>query len=357
MTGKVIVFNFDGTGNEPLDCSSNSEAQGDSISNILKLHFLFGGGLHEGEKYGQSMQDNVKASFYYQGIGTYSNALHNALESAFAFSMGDKKAILEKAGRDFTQHYENGDIVLITGFSRGAAIARQFVTIIEDLVNPSACSFVFMCLFDTVTSAGLPNLSSKTRLSNETLYEQMYQLSPIVGRALHMVSIDERRRAFQPNLMNYDPLRVEEIWFPGVHSNIGGGFYDDGLSDVTLSHAIDWLSYLVKCQKLPELTLTMKDVALDEVLPSAYLGIIDDNDLDIQPNEMGHIHYKQRTGLFQRLTLESRKVCVLKNDRIVTDESCLPVIHSSVLARKEQDPDYDPKGLQGIKTRVFSGYI
>ena len=58
-----------------------------------------------------------------------------------------------------------------------------------------------------------------------------------VKRAYHMVALDETRDAFVPTLMDQDPIhpyRIVELWFSGNHSNIGGGYATDQLSDITL---------------------------------------------------------------------------------------------------------------------------
>merc|ERR1719223_1081897 len=49
----------------------------------------------------------------------------------------------------------------------------------------------------------------------------------------HLVSLDDRREPFRPTLFNADP-RVTEVWCPGNHSDVGGGYYHDGLSDCAL---------------------------------------------------------------------------------------------------------------------------
>ena len=41
---KTLVFSFDGTGNEPIDAGKFEEDE--SISNVMKLHVLMGGGFH-----------------------------------------------------------------------------------------------------------------------------------------------------------------------------------------------------------------------------------------------------------------------------------------------------------------------
>ena len=61
-------------------------------------------------------------------------------------------------------------------------------------------------------------------------------VSPKVEAAYHAVALDEDRSAFAPNLMNHRE-GVTEMWFKGVHCDIGGGFEDSRLSDVVL----DWM--------------------------------------------------------------------------------------------------------------------
>jgi uncharacterized protein (DUF2235 family) len=52
------------------------------------------------------------------------------------------------------------------------------------------------------------------------------------------MALDERRRDFPVTRWDPDP-RVEEVWFPGAHSDIGGGnpAKESGLSDV----ALEWM--------------------------------------------------------------------------------------------------------------------
>jgi hypothetical protein len=59
-----------------------------------------------------------------------------------------------------------------------------------------------------------------------------------VDYGLHALAIDEKRGPFRPSLWqlpNHQHFKfVEQVWFPGVHSNIGGSYADRGLSDRTL---------------------------------------------------------------------------------------------------------------------------
>jgi uncharacterized protein (DUF2235 family) len=67
-------------------------------------------------------------------------------------------------------------------------------------------------------------------------------LHPCVERACHAVSIDERRAQFKSTLWtnpdgSFRPndAQVEQVWFAGVHSDVGGGYQECDLSDITLS--------------------------------------------------------------------------------------------------------------------------
>jgi uncharacterized protein (DUF2235 family) len=68
-------------------------------------------------------------------------------------------------------------------------------------------------------------------------------LSDRVDRARHALAIDEERTAFAPELWEEPdpPLpsnkqeTLSQVWFSGVHANVGGGYPDDSLANVSLS--------------------------------------------------------------------------------------------------------------------------
>lgn len=67
----------------------------------------------------------------------------------------------------------------------------------------------------------------------------MQRLSGRVEHGYHALAVDERRRSFAPALWQVDERpggrqHVEQVWFAGVHSNVGGGCPTCGLSDTTL---------------------------------------------------------------------------------------------------------------------------
>ena len=62
----------------------------------------------------------------------------------------------------------------------------------------------------------------------------------MVENAYHALAIDERRTPFEPTLWMHKPKpgqTIEQVWFCGVHSDVGGGYPERGLSDITL----DWM--------------------------------------------------------------------------------------------------------------------
>jgi uncharacterized protein (DUF2235 family) len=66
------------------------------------------------------------------------------------------------------------------------------------------------------------------------------RLTRYVRNAFHALAINEYRRWFTPIL--YDGVRgegqrLEQVWFAGAHSDVGGGYHSAGLSDI----ALDWM--------------------------------------------------------------------------------------------------------------------
>lgn len=125
----------------------------------------------------------------------------------------------------------------------------------EKAENDSLISF--LGVWDTVDAYGFPvdefirawdmvvwPLSAKDR-----------ELSPRVARACHALALDEQRESFEPMLWNEDGMqpkariedeRLSQVWLPGVHANVGGGYPDDGLAFV----ALDWM--IGQCEELVE---------------------------------------------------------------------------------------------------------
>lgn len=97
----------------------------------------------------------------------------------------------------------------------------------------------FIGVWDTVDAVGLP-FDEATDFWNTLIFRFKFRdqkLHPNIKKACHALSIDDQRESFHPLLWHNEDRRIEQVWFPGVHSNVGGGYPQQGLSLVTL----DWM--------------------------------------------------------------------------------------------------------------------
>ncbi|MFE5311019.1 DUF2235 domain-containing protein [Isoptericola sp. NPDC056605] len=94
----------------------------------------------------------------------------------------------------------------------------------------------FLGVFDTVGALGVPGPSRRKNRFHDV------SLSPAVLTARQALAIDERRLTFAPCLWTVPdgdpPDRVQQVWFPGTHGDVGGGGARCGLSDV----ALQWMA-------------------------------------------------------------------------------------------------------------------
>lgn len=94
-------------------------------------------------------------------------------------------------------------------------------------------------IWDTVGSLGIP-LGRFNPLQRANQFHDL-KLSNYIDNAFHAVALDERRSQFKPTLWQADTAAtgqtVEQVWFAGVHSNVGGGYACSGLSDL----AFEWM--------------------------------------------------------------------------------------------------------------------
>ncbi|MCG8642471.1 MAG: DUF2235 domain-containing protein [Desulfobacterales bacterium] len=339
MAGKKIILCFDGTCNDPNDAKKKKniklELKDASISNIFKLHLLLGGGVSKGEEHIKGQK-----SFYYSGVGTYGNKLLQWFNAGLALPNMDVGRIIKKASVDLAKNYQKDDEVFIFGFSRGAAIARRFAATMNKhvrAVNPNAplITVKFLGVFDTVASIGFPNLDDDKKPISDVKFENC-TVADTVETALHMVSLDDKRTAYMPTLMAYDEKRVTEIWFTGGHSDIGGGYRYDGLSDITLNYLIEAIAE----QGLEIRSPLQINFESDECRE---LGLAYD-DIAIQPNPMGKIHQQDRSLLLE-WTLTHRDLRVHLDQPADGRDLPLPLIHHTVVDRIHGDSDYRPVSL------------
>ena len=98
------------------------------------------------------------------------------------------------------------------------------------------CVVHFIGVWDTVGALGVPVTWLNWIGARRHRFHDV-RLDLHIRNACHAVAIDEGRRPFAPALWTNRPARgqnVEQLWFPGVHSDIGGGRPNTGLSDRAL---------------------------------------------------------------------------------------------------------------------------
>lgn len=206
---RLLIFNFDGTWNGRDD---------EYPTNIRILNRL--------------LKVDGQVPFYFAGPGNEDENIWLMEKLGGAFGT-DCRSICDAGYDTLCTAYREGDRIAVTGFSRGAAIARMFCgKVAGEGVNGDKPDIDFLGVFDTV-AAFLPF----GPLQQDTLFGDLH-VSPGVSVARHAVAIDEDRAAFAPNLMNARD-GIVEMWFRGNHADIGGGYKERGLADITLRWMVE----------------------------------------------------------------------------------------------------------------------
>ena len=300
------------------------------------------------KKTGNTRLANGSRTFYYNGVGTYGNFFERKYNAGLASESADVSTIIRLARLDFNKYFVkegNYDYIVVTGFSRGAALARRFASTINDQLGDQ--QIIIEAVYDTVASIGLPNMRPEDRPTSEVVFEHGHTLPGNVLKALHLVSLDDKRKAFQPTLMNQDG-RVKEVWFPGAHSDVGGGYNFDGLSDSTLRYFLDWFE---DQKELGLRFMSPRLVKYDKVFEKKFKKLkIGADDVQIDPNPFGVNHQQDRAPLIDKLTLTDRVCCVIKGDKVIPLAS--PLVHWSVAERVGGDRNYRPKSLRNTAHKV-----
>ncbi|MDX1490744.1 MAG: DUF2235 domain-containing protein [Pseudohongiellaceae bacterium] len=202
-------------------------------------------------------------AFYDWGVGTDRKELMGGMAGE-----GIDKNI-QDCYRFLVHNYKKGDEIYLFGFSRGSYTVRSLGGFIRNCgllkrehasripeayelyrnrskrSAPNTVSakefrqnyavadktkITFMGVFDTVGALGIPvpfwgNLGKAEFLFHDT------EPSSIVEKARHAVSIDENREDFAPTLWDdKEGIDLKQVWFAGVHCDVGGGYKEGGLS-------------------------------------------------------------------------------------------------------------------------------
>lgn len=120
-------------------------------------------------------------------------------------------------------------------------LGGNFQRLIDALLRTRTTMIFFIGVWDTVGALGVP--LGWARWVGKRLYDfHDTELSPRIRFAYHALAIDERRASFEPALWtrpkgygsrkDVTAQTLEQVWFAGAHSNVGGGYEDAGLSDI-----------------------------------------------------------------------------------------------------------------------------
>lgn len=239
-----------------------------------------------GKLYDLAVKDQTQVVGYRYGVGSKNNPLVKYVQRAVGYGLRNNMMVLYKQLSDI---YAPGDEIFVFGFSRGSYTVRSLVGLInafgivpransetlnaiEDMyrIPPEFRKYYpaykkitemqsyktrikFVGVFDSVSSLGFPFPAALKVIAENSLPPIMSgaveMLSKVcvgyhdttlrnVDYAYQAVALDERRSSFLPALWTEandpDLKEIKQVWFSGNHSNIGGGYKDTGLSDITL---------------------------------------------------------------------------------------------------------------------------
>lgn len=257
---KRIITCSDGTWNKPNTIENGKPVQ----TNVQKIF----------DKMLLRAPNNVLQIRYYdEGIGAQGNSFQRIINGATGKGIDDN---IIDAYKFIVWNYEPGDEIYLFGFSRGAYTARSLAGLMRkcgiirkndlNLINEAyklyrqkehapadevATTFraknshevtriKFIGVWDTVGSLGIP-IKSFQWINRKKYSFYDTTLSSIVNYAYHAVAVDEMRGNFEPTLWTPSSSKskdfeqvLEQRWFAGVHSNVGGGYSNEGLSNIAL---------------------------------------------------------------------------------------------------------------------------
>lgn len=212
----------------------------------------------------RSTDGSAQVVYYDEGVGT-GNALDRFVGGTLGVGLGQN---VQQAYRFLALNYEKGDRIVMFGFSRGAFTVRSLAGLVNlvgllrkgDLdkmdevwdyyrtkpaerrndfldnrwVAEREPGVELLGVWDTIGALGIPgNLLGRIGRRRHEFHD--VTLGAKTKRAYQALAIDEHRRSFMPAIWETGPVNaaqdVDEVWFVGAHSNVGGGYPDPVLSD------------------------------------------------------------------------------------------------------------------------------
>jgi len=260
---KNLVVCFDGTWNMPEQEENGVAAP----TNVVKLYNSLAD---------KSADGDTQLKYYHPGVGTEHDNLKKQMGGMFGYGIAMHiKSAYFWLGKNFQK--DEDDRIYLFGFSRGAFTVQSLSALINykgipdlrrkdskssweivdsiydeykdrDFSEPAPSSGVpihFLGLWDMVGALGIPDTKAILNLfdtGNNWKYHDG-NLQNNVKYARHAMAVDEWRASFTVSRWNNADeckmagIDVKELWFSGVHSDVGGGYYDSALSDC----ALEWM--------------------------------------------------------------------------------------------------------------------
>lgn len=253
-----IVICADGTWNRPEE-----DIEKDFPTNVLQLARSI-----------KPSANKVKQHVFYDwGLGSYHDSM-----GAGAAGRGIHKNILD-GYRYIVQNYARNDKIYLFGFSRGAYTVRALCGLINNCgilkrtdaklisaawkiyKNPRKKNYPggeaaqlfrkkhshlskkvhFVGVWDTVGALGIPFSLMGLFESHDEFYDTKMGSNVTIAR--HALALDEKREDFEPTIWTpRSGVDLKQVWFAGVHSDIGGSYPPDKETGIRASDTpLKWM--------------------------------------------------------------------------------------------------------------------
>lgn len=344
---------------------------------MLKLHCLAGGSINEKKMKYDGISDN-QVSLYVRGVGEnnefWLNTLNGIISKLFRKKVldtglnavfGDIDVPIKLMHEQLSETIESeDDKIYIFGFSRGSATARKYANILNNkgIQTTSGVTIKpkirFLGCWDTVSSQlganwfQLIRNKAKRRLpSTKILLEEDGYVADNVENAVHVVSLDDARmwNLYTPTLMG-EEKKVEEVWFPGEHGDIGGGYWNRGLNDNSFAYMKNWVTTRLGEDNLEFLE---SDEVNEEALKSSK-----EAGKNAKPEDLKILANSAMASHCEASRLDNRVVCVSESSSLAESKKTVK-IHVSVLDHlqsfKSKEKYLINPGLKDVKDFVVVG--
>lgn len=346
---KRIAIFCDGTWNTPDEAVDGKHCQ----TNVVKMADAL---------LQKSNDGTVQLLYYDTGIGSEGNLIIRSFDGATGQGISDN---ILQAYRFIIQNYDPGDELFLFGFSRGAFTVRSLSGLIRNsgILKPENLDQVpraysiyrsrkldlqpraieatlfrktfaveettiikFIGVWDTVGALGNPLFLNGIFSRRNQFHDP--EISSRTSHAFQALAIDEKRKNFEATLWHQkgdckDQV-LEQVWFPGVHSDVGGGYPETGLSDISLN----WM------------------------LEKAQMYDLNFNPIDMNSNPMGEMH-ESYEGIYKFQKKHYRPIALVDTKKGNTNES----LHPSVVERFTNDKNYRPVNLVDYFNRHIENNI